>query len=125
MGDLLIQDNVRKKELYAAHLKDVFKEIDTDGDGIINMVEMENFLDDPGLNLYLESMDIDPNDARALFRLLDVNDNGEIDIDEFCEGCLKLKGEAKSFDVHCIIYNSDRIIRECQSYQCRSRTVYA
>merc|ERR1712060_612224 len=25
-----------------------------------------------------------------------------------CEGCLRLKGEAKSFDIHCLIYNNER-----------------
>merc|ERR1712232_146910 len=39
-------------------------------------------------------------DARSLFDLLDKDSSGEVDIDEFCEGCLRLKGEAKSFDIH-------------------------
>merc|ERR1712151_446469 len=98
-----------KKQLYLQHLREVFKQIDQDDSGCINGDEMEFFLEDPALNQYLESVDIFPNDARALFRLLDRNEDGKVSIDEFCEGCLRLKGEAKSFDIHCMIYNSELV----------------
>jgi len=71
--DLLIQENVIKKQLYRQHLEDVFKEIDQDGSGSIMYDEVEFFLSDPDLNLYLESIDIYPNDARALFTMLDLH----------------------------------------------------
>lgn len=106
--DLLIQENVMRKEVYSQHLREVFHEIDRDGSGYINGDEMEFFLADPSLNLYLESIDIFPNDARSLFRLLDQDASGEVSIEEFCAGCLRLKGEAKSFDIHCLIYANDR-----------------
>jgi len=106
--ELLIQESVLRKELYSQHLREVFREIDQDNSGCINGDEMEFFLADPALNLYLESIDIFPNDARSLFRLLDHDDSGEVSIDEFCEGCLRLKGEAKSFDIHCLLYNNER-----------------
>lgn len=95
--------------MYNQHLRDVFNQIDQDGSGFINGDEMEYFLADPSLNTYLESIDIFPNDARALFRLLDDNDSGEVSIDEFCEGCLRLKGQAKSFDIHLLMYNNERV----------------
>jgi len=110
--DLLIQENVMKKEVYSQHLREVFHEIDRDGSGHINGDEMEFFLADPSLNLYLESIDIFPNDARSLFRLLDRDGSGEVSIEEFCQGCLRLKGEAKSFDIHCLIYANDRSQRK-------------
>lgn len=112
--DLLTQDRLLKKQMYTEHLKEVFHAIDQDRSGFINADEMEFFLGDPELNLYLESIDIFPNDARTLFRLLDTDDSGEISIEEFCEGCLRLKGEAKSFDIHCMIYNNMVLIRRTQ-----------
>merc|ERR1712157_163015 len=88
--------------------KAVFEEIDADKSGFVCADEIEFFLGDPSLNSYLESIDIFPNDARALIRLLDRDDSGVVCIDEFIEGCLRLKGEAKSFDIHCLIYNIER-----------------
>lgn len=104
--DLLIQESMLRKQLYTQHLRHVFEQIDQDASGCINVDEMEYFLTDPNLNLYLQSIDIFPNDARALFKLLDRDDSGAITIEEFCEGCLRLKGEAKSFDLHCLIFNN-------------------
>eukprot|EP00927_Polykrikos_kofoidii_P056216 TRINITY_DN5037_c0_g2_i1.p1 TRINITY_DN5037_c0_g2~~TRINITY_DN5037_c0_g2_i1.p1 ORF type:complete len:690 (+),score=129.47 TRINITY_DN5037_c0_g2_i1:112-2181(+) len=107
--DLLIQERTLKNQLFTEHLKQVFRQIDTDGSGSITGDEMEYFLQDPALNAYLEAIDVYPNDARALFCLLDVDDSGEVNIDEFCQGCLRLKGEAKSFDIHCLIYNVEKL----------------
>merc|ERR550525_458152 len=108
--DLLIQESMKAKKMYVDHLREVFKEIDTDDSGSITLAEMEQFLADPSLMLYLESMDIQPDDARTLFRLLDKDDSGCVSIDEFCQGCLRLKGEAKSFDIHCIIFENQRLL---------------
>eukprot|EP00927_Polykrikos_kofoidii_P071473 TRINITY_DN67734_c0_g1_i1.p1 TRINITY_DN67734_c0_g1~~TRINITY_DN67734_c0_g1_i1.p1 ORF type:complete len:776 (-),score=136.44 TRINITY_DN67734_c0_g1_i1:106-2433(-) len=103
--DLLIQDKQSKKALYSDHLRTVFESIDADGSGRVTGAEMEYFLGDSDLRMYLESIDIFPNDARALFRLLDCDASGEVSIEEFLEGCLRLKGEAKSFDIHILTHN--------------------
>eukprot|EP00927_Polykrikos_kofoidii_P056215 TRINITY_DN5037_c0_g1_i1.p1 TRINITY_DN5037_c0_g1~~TRINITY_DN5037_c0_g1_i1.p1 ORF type:complete len:706 (+),score=102.34 TRINITY_DN5037_c0_g1_i1:23-2140(+) len=107
--DLLIQEKSLKNQMFTEHLTQVFAQIDTDGSGSITGDEMDYFLQDPALNSYLEAIDVFPNDARALFCLLDVDDSGEVNIDEFCQGCLRLKGEAKSFDIHCLIYNVEKL----------------
>lgn len=112
--ELLIQENVLKKARYERHLRRVFNAMDTDGCGTVTFEEMEYFLSDPQVNLYLESIDIFPNDARALFALLDRDDSGQVSIEEFCDGCNRLKGEAKSFDVHCVIFNSEKIAYKVQ-----------
>merc|ERR1712039_980462 len=96
--------------MYMDHILEVFHEIDVDCSGSICLDEMEQFLEDPHLRMYLESMDIMPDDARTLFRLLDKDESGHVSIDEFCHGCLRLKGDAKSFDIHCIIFENHRLI---------------
>merc|ERR1712032_101169 len=60
--DLLIQENLAKKEVYHQHLVEVFKAIDRDNSGHINGDEMEFFLSDDSLNMYLEAIDVFPND---------------------------------------------------------------
>merc|ERR1712194_930483 len=74
---------------------------------------MESFLDGTNTQLYayFEALDLEVDDARAFFRLLDVDGSGHIDIDEFCDGCMKLKGEARSFDLNCMIYEARAMVR--------------
>merc|ERR1712039_314166 len=64
---------------------------------------MEFFLAHDSLRKYMEALDIGADDTRMLFRLLDRDGSGQIDVEEFCEGCLKLKGEARAFDMHVMI----------------------
>lgn len=61
-------------------------------------------MQDPDLRKYVEALDINAENARMLFRLLDRDGSLKVDIDEFCEGCLRLQGDAKSFDVHTMMY---------------------
>ena len=36
------------------------------------------------------------------------DNSGAINIDEFCEACMKLKGEAKSYDMHLILFQNNK-----------------
>merc|ERR1719215_2389416 len=49
--DLLMQEKARTKEVLAKHLRDIFKQMDKDASGMINMDEMKDFLEDDSLNL--------------------------------------------------------------------------
>jgi len=110
--ELLIQQNIDTKAAYAHHLADIFNEIDSDQSGEVSLAELEVFLTDPDWKVYLDSLDINPENARTLFNLLDRDKSGFVNIDEFCEGCMRLKGEAKSFDVHCLIFDNQRLVHQ-------------
>merc|ERR1719499_246899 len=45
-----------------------------------------------------------------LFRLLDVDDSGVIDVDEFVSGCMRMQGDAKSIDVHTMIFQVQQFL---------------
>merc|ERR1711972_258277 len=78
--------------------------IDQDGSGEVTSDELVRFLRTDSLKKYLEALDITAEDTRMLYKMLDTDGSGYIDIDEFCHGCMKLKGEAKSFDIHVLMY---------------------
>merc|ERR1712217_649650 len=44
------------------------------------------------------------DDDDALFKLLDLDGSGCVDIEEFCDGCMQLKGEAKSYDIKVLMH---------------------
>merc|ERR1740117_1584095 len=71
---------------------------------------METFLsDESNMGDAFMALEINASDAERLFKLLDADDSGAVDVDEFCEGCLQVKGEASSFDVNCNIYEHRRM----------------
>merc|ERR1711920_475048 len=105
-----VQGKMLDRELYTMHMKEVFKQIDIDESGTIAPDELELFLGDPDLMLYLEALEINVVETRSLFKLLDRDESGQVDINEFCEGCLRLKGDAKSFDIHCLMYENQRML---------------
>merc|ERR1712048_1464685 len=89
----------------------VFECADADGSGFITADELEKFLaDDEELILYLNAMDISTRELSILFKMMDFDDDGNVSVHEFCEGCLKLKGEAKSFDVHNVLIEVRKVL---------------
>merc|ERR1712039_218169 len=91
---------------------------DEDGSGEITADELEEFLLEPGLRRYVEALNISAENTRMLFRLLDRDGSKKIDIEEFCEGCLRLQGEAKSFDVHSMIYTIRQFLSKWSEFTC-------
>merc|ERR1712113_1094215 len=81
---------------YMESIKKLFSDIDSDHSGVITIEEFEGYLKHDQSRAYLESLDIEPTDAWTLFKLLDSDEEGSLDIDEFVHGCLNLKGVAKA-----------------------------
>merc|ERR1712228_736694 len=102
--ELIVLDKEHQKDIAVSHMKEVFNQIDDDGSGEISSDEMDFFLSNEALRKYLEALNVTAEDTRMLFRLLDKDGSGKIDIEEFCNGCLRLKGEARSFDIHVLIF---------------------
>merc|ERR1719223_773891 len=102
--ELMLEEKGRVEDVYASHLKTIFAEMDADGSGLIEWEELRNaFSTNDDVRKYMEVLDINVTDVRKLFELLDVNGSGEIDVDEFCAACPRLKGDASSFDVQMIM----------------------
>merc|ERR1740121_1127302 len=102
--ELMVQEQQHRKDQAIVHLKELFKQVDTDGSGEISADEMEHFLSEPTLNCYIDALGITAENTRTLFYLMDIDQSGKIDLAEFCDGCLRLQGEARSTDVHTLIY---------------------
>eukprot|EP00927_Polykrikos_kofoidii_P005723 TRINITY_DN12275_c0_g1_i1.p1 TRINITY_DN12275_c0_g1~~TRINITY_DN12275_c0_g1_i1.p1 ORF type:complete len:787 (+),score=149.71 TRINITY_DN12275_c0_g1_i1:67-2361(+) len=115
--ELVIQESQSKKETAISHLRNLFRQMDVDGNGELDQKEMRKYLaEDCDCIGYLEACDISINDVSVLFRLLDSDDSGTVSLDEFCEGCLTLKGEARSYDIHCLIYENNRFLSKWSSF---------
>merc|ERR1711862_993694 len=49
-------------------------------------------------------------EAHGLFRLLDIDNSGQVSIAEFVLGCLRLRGSARNVDVATLLYENKRMM---------------
>merc|ERR1712113_1212929 len=70
----------------------------------MNWEEFQTQLNDPDLQLYFRSIDLDLSEAKGLFSLLDLDENGTVESEEFIMGCLRLRGQAKAIDLASLTY---------------------
>merc|ERR1712176_1358374 len=61
-------------------------------------LEFESKLETREMLHYFDFLDVDPSDARSLFAIIDTDNSGTIDCEEFLNSCLRLKGPAKALD---------------------------
>jgi len=72
--------------------------------GMVTYPELEDFLEDFSVQREFALIGIDPQNAWMLFMLLDEDNSGLIDIDEFVAGCLRLRGECQRLDLHMMLH---------------------
>jgi hypothetical protein len=110
--DELDEERNRKREAARAHqLKLFYMDFDLENDGKISLNEFVELQDDPGMIKIMRDLKIPNHDAASLFRLLDTNCNGELDVTEFVSGLLHLKGQSTSLDVAALLYECRQIKR--------------
>eukprot|EP00435_Cladocopium_sp_Y103_P042583 s1127_g11.t2 len=97
--EVVAREKARTQETYQKRVTTLFRQVDTSGDGNIDIKEFERLLEHPRLQLWLHQLEIETTDLVGLFNMLDDGD-GEISLEEFESGILRIKGMARSFDVN-------------------------
>lgn len=110
---LAVQEKVRNKEQYVSRLQEIFFEADSDGNGVITKQEMDDACSNPVVLHYLSILEIEVHEVEPLFDLLDDGD-GEVTIKEFCQGIMRLKGQARALDVISIMHDANMIMTQCR-----------
>merc|ERR1712167_552507 len=70
-----------------------------DGNGTLTIEEFEAAIQKPDVMNRLKLIELPMSDAMELFYILDHDGSGELSVDEFIGGCMRLKGSAKSKDL--------------------------
>merc|ERR1712217_874280 len=99
-----------QKVEFVETMQRVFEELDTNGSGTLSLEEFEKQMDDENVLTFLSTLELDIDQVRTLLTLLDLDQNGEVDIEEFINGCLRLKGGAKSLDMAILQYQVEWIL---------------
>merc|ERR1719199_1840014 len=90
-------------------MREVFREANGGITGVMTWEMFESQLDKRNMQEYFRAIDVDPSEARGLFRLLDLDGSGAIDAEEFLSGCLRLRGPAKALDLALLMHEVAQI----------------
>jgi len=110
--DFLVNAELESVGKYAQKIKDFFAEADNDNSGKLSLGEFEDHLQNPKVAAFFTSLELDVSRAHRLFHLLDTDGSNEVGFDEFLDGCLRLKGPAKSLDVNMLVYETEKLQRQ-------------
>merc|ERR1712217_528787 len=104
--EYVVQTELQGKKDFLRTMEQVFNELDRNGSGAISLQELMDHMSDVKVVAYFTALDLDVNQVKKLFHLMDLDKSGTIDREEFVFGCLNLKGHAKNLDIAILQYES-------------------
>jgi len=106
--------HVRKAEeiFLLQQMHSMFCEVDTDASGDISWEEFESQLNNPRMKTYFKAVELAPEEAAILFKLIDIDESGFISPEEFVNGCVHLRGPAKAIDLAALLHENKRNKRD-------------
>jgi hypothetical protein len=111
----LFEEQAKEKQI-AAELVREFKHMDISGSGIITYEEWSKFLQCSTGRDFLKVFGVTATQSDELFKMLDIDDNGNIQIDEFVAGFMQIYGSVSRLDVQSLVRNNKRLLRKCIEY---------
>lgn len=97
--DIAVMKQMRKQAAQVQVLRHVFQEINSHRTDTISMQDLQDAMGADKLSSFFESMGISTADVWTLFKVIDTDGSGAIDMEEFVSGCMRLHGPAKSLDI--------------------------
>ncbi|CAE7272340.1 Scn2a [Symbiodinium sp. CCMP2592] len=88
-----------KDNYLVQYVRGVFKRMETSGTGVITWDDFQSSVNSKDMKELFKAIDLDISEAHCVFKILDLDDDGTLDADEFLSGCLRLRGAAKALDV--------------------------
>lgn len=104
------EEKARRTELES--IREIFLMSDADGNGEL---ELEEFLDavrNPEVQWRLRQLELPPTEAAKLFSVIDGDGSRTLTIEEFINGCTKLKGTAQSKDLLAIQNRAETLAKK-------------
>jgi len=96
-AEQLVMDKMRTQSEYIQKLEEIFRAISCSKSSMITEERLIEIFENPKVAAYFQTLDLDVQESRALFHVLD-NGDGEISLDEFIDGVMRCKGPARAID---------------------------
>jgi len=113
--DIATMQQMQKHEAQVEALREVFREINTEGQEVIGLDDLKEAMQRQKLRSFMHAMEIATDDIVTLFMCIDADGSGDITLDEFVYGCMNLAGPAKGLQVARMGYESTIIRKEIKA----------
>jgi len=114
--EALVKFELKQHEVQTRRIKAFFEEADIDKSGTLSWEEFESHLRNDKVKAYFSSMELDVSQAHDLFELLDADGSDQVTIDEFLEGCMRLKGVARSTELNMLVHMCKKVFKEMMGF---------
>mmetsp|Transcript_55895 Transcript_55895/g.130584 ORF Transcript_55895/g.130584 Transcript_55895/m.130584 type:complete len:711 (-) Transcript_55895:53-2185(-) len=82
-----------------SRMREIVAKMNIGESGRMTWGQFQGQLNNPIMEAYFKSLDLSVTEAESLFRLLDIDNEGSIDVEEFIAGCCRIHGPAKAIDL--------------------------
>jgi len=111
--DHTIMEQTESRRKVIEDMKKVFRKADFDRSGKIGRAEFEEHINDPLVQAYFRQLGLEVDDVSVgMFDLLDFDNDNQLNMEEFVEGCLHVRGTASSLDVERCHFSLRKILTE-------------
>mmetsp|Transcript_22520 Transcript_22520/g.43837 ORF Transcript_22520/g.43837 Transcript_22520/m.43837 type:complete len:168 (-) Transcript_22520:303-806(-) len=111
--DVVMTERNAIEKSHLRQLRNLFNSQPLDADGLIQRKDLLEVLTGDGAH-HFKALGIQLPVAKALFRLLDVEDARAVAVDEYIYGLLHLKGNAATIHMATLMYQSKRLLFKVQ-----------
>eukprot|EP00811_Abedinium_folium_P013266 NODE_2232_length_2261_cov_18.275070.p1 GENE.NODE_2232_length_2261_cov_18.275070~~NODE_2232_length_2261_cov_18.275070.p1 ORF type:complete len:561 (+),score=129.99 NODE_2232_length_2261_cov_18.275070:277-1959(+) len=100
-ADQMIMHEMSNRQGWLMELAKVFEGVDVDKEGHITLEDFKHYILSEQVQAYLRShgLDVNTNNAAALFTTIDFDDDGYLTMEQFVDGCARVAGTARQLDL--------------------------
>lgn len=92
--------------------------MDADASGEVTEEEFTERIDDPRMLAFANSLEIDSMDLQQFFDIMSDRGARTVDLETFVEGCIKLRGSARSMDVMDVLIQQKSMKQDLADIRC-------
>lgn len=93
------------------NLTKIFQSTDLDNNGTLDWEEFEAAVQTEEMQEFMRSINLEPDEAITLFKLVDVEERGQVMMEEFVIQCSRLRGQARSIDLMTVLFEMRHFVR--------------
>jgi len=86
--------------------------MDPGASGVVSEDDFVSLAETGNLNLLLSFLGLHLADSLTLFKLLDADGDGDLAIDEFVMGCMRLKGRSNFINTEVLLRETNKLLKE-------------